>query len=202
MLVPYDPPPHYFDPDDKRSYLLMVFTRTSFVPFAVPNPNGGLLIFPFPNRSGIYALYLNDRNLSALFRPEERSGVLSTEALARLNFHLVYVGKTSRKGTLRNRLSLHYGKISGRQNIDVDQIVCRYLQIEHDWNVLFSEHHLINAPEIVQTPPPPWNTSGFGSKVPGRGRPGFRPLPPHHFDVLYPRRPGAEPESEEPEGNG
>src|SRR5262245_10096286 len=143
MLVPYDPPPHHFNPDDKRSYLLMVFTRTPFVPFAVPHARGGLTMFPFPNEPGIYALYLNDRNVSEVIRPEERSGTLSPAVLQQLNFHLVYVGKTSGRGTLRNRLSIHYRKISGRQNVDVDQVVCRHLQIEHDWNVLFSEHHLI-----------------------------------------------------------
>jgi hypothetical protein len=92
------------------------------------------------------------------------------------------------------------GPISERQNISVDQIVCRYLQIKEDWNVLFAERHLIAAPEITDTPPPPWNTSGFGSNVPGEGRPGKREKGPKHFDILYPKKPDAPPEpGEEPD---
>ena len=197
--LPYDPPPHHFDPDDKRSYLLMVFTRTSFVPFAVP-AKGGLKMYPFPREPGIYALYLNRRPLSEVLSPRERKEALTNEALSRLTLELVYVGKTSGGGTLRDRLRVHYRKIDSRLNVSVDQIVCRHLQIKYDWNVLFSERHLIEAPEIVDNPPPRWNTIGFGSNPPGRGRPGYRPLPATHFDVLYPKRAGApaeEPDEEE-----
>jgi len=119
---------------------------------------------------------------------------LTPAALSRLIYELVYVGKTSGRGTLRGRLAVHYRKIGSRQNVSVDRILCRYLQIEHDWNVLFSERHLIEAPEIVENPPPQWNTNGFGSNTPGRGRPGYRLPSPDHFDVLYPRRPGAAPD--------
>lgn len=197
MSVPYTPPPHSFNPDDKRAYLLMVFTRTPYVSFAVPDGKGGLKMYPFPKKPGIYALYLCDRALSEILSPNERSGELSEGALKKLNYRIVYVGKTSGGGTLNYRLGIHYRKIDGRQNISVDQIICRYLEIEEEWNVLFAERNLINAAEITTNPPPPWNTNGFGSNVPGRGRPGFRQKHPQHFDVLYPPKPGVKPEPEE-----
>ena len=68
----------------------------------------------------------------------------------------------------------------------MDNILVRYLVIEHDWNTLFAEYHLIEAPELSAEPPPLWNTNGFGRHDPGAGRPGKRPNPPNHFDVLYP----------------
>ncbi len=175
----------------------MVFTRTPFVPFAVPTGKGRLDLYAFPQKPGIYALYLNDTPLSDVLKPEQLSGELKPDTLSELKFQLVYVGKTSGNGTLRKRLGTHFNKIDSRQNISVDRIVCRYLEIEHDWNVLFAEHHLIEAPEITKDPPPPWNTNGFGSNVPGRGRPGLREKHSRHFDVLYPLKPGKRPEVED-----
>ncbi|MGH7985205.1 MAG: Eco29kI family restriction endonuclease [Candidatus Binataceae bacterium] len=168
----------------------MVFTRTAFVPLAVPAEHGRREIYSFPNKPGIYALYLSEVPLSRVLTSEERFKELTADALTRLKFTLVYVGKTSGNGTLRGRLRTHFNKLESRQNISVDQIICRYLEIEYDWNVLFAEHHLIEAPEIAETPPPPWNTNGFGSNAPGRGRPGFRQKAATHFDVLYPLKSG------------
>lgn len=98
-----------------------------------------------PQSSGIYALYY------------KRS--------------LVYVGKASKgttksKRTLRARLSEHAAKISGRRNISLDEMRCRYLTLESEWWVFAAEFALIAHYE------PQWNASGFGSKVPGKGRPG------------------------------
>ena len=98
-----------------------------------------------PNQSGIYALYRNDV--------------------------LVYVGKatkefTKSKRTLRGRLNEHCDKISSRENITLDEMQCRYLTFDSEWWVFAAELALIP----VYTPE--WNGSGFGSKVPGKGRPG------------------------------
>ena len=98
-----------------------------------------------PVSSGIYALYFQES--------------------------LVYVGKASRgttksKRTLRARLSEHAGKIAGRQNITLTQVQCRYLTFTSEWWVFAAEFALITHYQ------PPWNESGFGSKTPGKGRPG------------------------------
>lgn len=98
-----------------------------------------------PPESGVYALY---------FRGE-----------------LVYVGKASKETTksgrtLRARLSEHVGKISSRQNIALDEVRCRFLTFSSEWWVFAAEYSL-----IVHYAPV-WNSSGFGSKTPGVGRPG------------------------------
>ena len=80
---------------------------------------------------------------------------------------LVYAGKALLT-TLRRRLAEHARKISSRRNIKLDEITCRYLTIDSDWFVRAGEHALI------QTYRPEWNLSGFGSHVPGKGRPGIR----------------------------
>ena len=98
-----------------------------------------------PSASGIYALY---------FQGE-----------------LVYIGKASKgttksKRTLRARLSEHVSKIGGRTNLSLDDMKCRYLTFDSEWWVFAAEFAL-----IVQFNPE-WNASGFGSKIPGAGRPG------------------------------
>lgn len=98
-----------------------------------------------PLASGVYALYFRD--------------------------DLVYVGKASKettksKRTLRGRLSEHLGKIRERQNITLGDVRCRYLTFSSEWWVFAAEYSL-----IVHYAPA-WNSSGFGSKTPGIGRPG------------------------------
>jgi len=98
-----------------------------------------------PSESGIYALYYEER--------------------------LVYVGKASKATTksgrtLRQRLNEHVGKISQRQNISLEDVTCRYLTFDSEWWVFAAEYALIASEN------PEWNYSGFGSKTPGRGRPG------------------------------
>jgi len=98
-----------------------------------------------PADSGIYVLYYKDK--------------------------LVYVGKASRgttksKRTLCARLNEHVTKISGRQKIKLSDMRCRYLTFKSEWWVFAAEFALITHYR------PEWNESGFGSKVPGRGRPG------------------------------
>jgi hypothetical protein len=84
---------------------------------------------------------------------------------------LVYIGKASKgttksKRTLRGRLNEHAGKISGRRKITLADMTCRYLTFDSEWWVFAAEFALIAHYQ------PEWNASGFGSKVPGRGRPG------------------------------
>jgi len=98
-----------------------------------------------PADSGIYALYFKQA--------------------------LVYVGKASKgttksKRTLRERLNEHVGKIASRKNISLSQMHCRYLTFDSEWWVFAAEFALMMHYE------PEWNTSGFGSKTPGIGRPG------------------------------
>lgn len=80
---------------------------------------------------------------------------------------LVYAGKAL-STTLRRRLAEHARKIAGRQNIRLRDMSCRFLVIDSDWFVRAGEHALIESYE------PAWNLSGFGSHVPGRGRPGVK----------------------------
>ncbi len=98
-----------------------------------------------PQASGIYALYFKDK--------------------------LVYIGKASKgttksKRTLRARLSEHVSKINDRHNISLADMRCRYLTFASEWWVFAAEFALITHYQ------PKWNESGFGSKVPGVGRPG------------------------------
>jgi hypothetical protein len=83
------------------------------------------------------------------------------------NKRLVYAGKALQT-TLKRRLSEHSKKIAGRRNIDLREMACRYLIIDSDWFVRAGEHALITTYQ------PSWNASGFGSHVPGRGRPGIK----------------------------
>lgn len=91
---------------------------------------------------------------------------------------LVYAGKALNT-TLARRLAEHYRKIDSRQNIDAADMTCRFLTIEGDWFVRAAEDALI------QHYTPRWQNSGFGSHVPGRGRPGIRVS---RWDDEYPPR--------------
>lgn len=94
------------------------------------------------------------------------------------NRKLVYAGKAL-PTTLRRRLAEHVRKIAGRKNIGLREMTCRFLIIDSDWFVRAGEHALIKSYR------PEWNLSGFGSHVPGRGRPGIKQsrwdkeFPPH-----------------------
>lgn len=110
-----------------------------------------------PTESGIYALYHKNK--------------------------LVYIGKASKgttksKRNLRDRLNEHVRKIKKRDNISIDQMTCRYLIFASEWWVFAAEFALVAHYN------PDWNTSGFGSKVPGRGRPGTDRV--SRWDDLYP----------------
>lgn len=91
---------------------------------------------------------------------------------------IVYAGKALRT-TLRRRLAEHARKIAGRRNISLRQMTCRFLVIGSDWFVRAGEHALIESYD------PAWNLSGFGSHVPGIGRPGVRRS---RWDTEFPPR--------------
>jgi hypothetical protein len=112
-----------------------------------------------PQASGIYALYFKRR--------------------------LVYVGKASKgttksKRTLRARLNEHVSKISERRNIALEHMKCRYLTFASEWWVFAAEFALMVHYR------PEWNESGFGSKVPGEGRPGTHRV--SRWNELFPPR--------------
>lgn len=112
-----------------------------------------------PKKSGIYALYYND--------------------------DIVYVGKASKETTksgrtLRTRLNEHVSKISKRQNITVDDVFVRFVTFESEWWVFAAEFVLIAYFD------PAWNYTGFGSKVPGSGRPGTNRV--STWNELFPER--------------
>lgn len=113
-----------------------------------------------PAESGIYALY---------FKGE-----------------LVYVGKASKEmtksgRTLRTRLGEHRTKIAGRQNITPEEVTCRFLTFDSDWWVVAAEF------AVIRHYAPKWNYTGFGSKVPGKGRPGTERV--STFDNDFPKKP-------------
>ena len=90
---------------------------------------------------------------------------------------LVYIGKATSKSNLRRRFGEHARKIGARKSIKLAQIGCRFLIIAEEW-VHYAEHHLIDHYK------PEWNGSGFGSHIPGAGRPGVKGPPT--WDQQYP----------------
>lgn len=144
--------PHHFDFDLDRGIREQVVEKLEKSPMLPLNKSIG------PKESGIYALYLNAK--------------------------LVYVGKASKgttksKRTLRARLSEHANKISGRENIKLGEITCRYLTFNSEWWVFAAEFALISHYN------PEWNESGFGSKTPGKGRPGTERI--STWNAKYPK---------------
>ena len=106
-----------------------------------------------PPQTGVYALYWKGR--------------------------LVYAGKAL-KTTLKGRLADHARKIRRRQRIELQEVTCRFLEIEGSWFVRAAEDALITHYS------PAWNLSGFGGHDPGSGRPGIRPC---KWDQDFPLRP-------------
>ena len=110
-----------------------------------------------PRLSGVYALYYKGK--------------------------LVYIGKATREmtksgRTLRSRLNEHVIKISGRQDIALEDMQCRFLTFKSEWWVIAAEFALMTTYE------PEWNFTGFGSKTPGKGRPGTERI--SVWDQMFP----------------
>jgi Eco29kI restriction endonuclease len=139
---------------DKHQFLFefdKAFTRQLIEKFEA-SPSHQLSEDVAPSAKGVYALYRHGR--------------------------IVYAGKALQT-TLRRRLGEHARKITGRKNIELREMTCRFLIIDSDWFVRAGEHALI------ETYDPQWNLSGFGSHVPGIGRPGIRPS---KWDTEFPPR--------------
>jgi hypothetical protein len=150
MAEPTDDP-HRFEFDLDRGIRQQVVEKLENSPLLALEKNAG------PASSGIYALY--------------HKGAL------------VYLGKASKTmtasgRTLRARLNEHVTKISGRQNISLEEMKARYLTFSSEWWVFAAEFALIAHYK------PEWNASGFGSKVPGKGRPGTERV--SKWDKLFP----------------
>jgi hypothetical protein len=82
----------------------------------------------------------------------------------------VYIGRVFQTSptstrTMFNRLSEHIKRMTGRLNINAMRF--RYLTFDAEWVSVAAEHALIEYYK------PTWNYSGFGSKAPGKGRPGI-----------------------------
>lgn len=145
--------PHRFDFDLDRGIREQVVERLEQSPLLPLAKGVG------PTSSGVYALYYREK--------------------------LVYIGKASKgttksERTLRDRLNEHVGKISGRQNIALTEMQCRYLIFASEWWVFAAEY------AIIAHYRPEWNESGFGSKTPGKGRPGTERI--SRFDDRFPKR--------------
>jgi hypothetical protein len=108
--------PHHFEFDLDRGIRDQVVEKLESSPLLALTKSTG------PHSSGIYALYFKGQ--------------------------LVYAGKASKgttksKRTLRARLAEHAAKISGRENISLDDMQCRYLTLASEWRVFAAEFALI-----------------------------------------------------------
>ncbi|WP_157955187.1 GIY-YIG nuclease family protein [Halomonas denitrificans] len=99
-----------------------------------------------------------------------------------LNGASVYVGKAD---NLPRRLRMHHHKISGRNNITVDEMGFKCLSIHENWAALAPEKSLIDHYKSrLQSE---WNGIGFGNNDPGRNR-DLTDVDPEGFDMRYPIR--------------
>ncbi|MFF8769693.1 Eco29kI family restriction endonuclease [Kitasatospora sp. NPDC015120] len=117
---------------------------------------------------------LADENLVQL---DERPGVYQLY----LGGDFVYVGKADK--TLPGRLRNHLRKLSGRRNIDLDDVAFSCLYVAEDFSALAPEQLLISHHKEMGSIP--WNNNGFGNKDPGRQRDSTI-LKKNHFDVVFP----------------
>jgi hypothetical protein len=92
---------------------------------------------------------------------------------------LIYVGKADM--SLRNRLTDHFRKLSGRENISVSEMSFTGLFLEGTWIPVGPEQMLIKRLREEPT----WNTNGFGINDPGKERDTTR-FRADHFDVQFP----------------
>lgn len=119
---------------------------------------------------------LTPENLAAL---ERRRGVYQLY----VGGDLVYIGSAA--GSLPARLRKHMRKISGRQNISIEEVGFTCLYVDEDLTVLAPEDRLIEV--FKEEGVSPWNFNGFGNNDPGRRRDATL-MPPGHFDHLFPIR--------------
>ena len=95
----------------------------------------------------------------------------------------IYVGQAVGPGGVAARLRDHLKKIDHRKGISSEEMTCRYLFINQQWEVSRAESALITKYK------PEWNgIAGFSMHVPGRGRPGM-PAYSNEWDKKFPPSP-------------
>lgn len=120
-----------------------------------PEPLTQPTLATLPHRAGVYQLYLEDR--------------------------MVYVGKAD--PSLPKRLTRHYWKLSGRENVDIANVGYTCLFVDEDLHAVAPERLLIDRYRARGEAP--WNFNGFGSNDPGQQR-DTTTFDSDHFDVLFP----------------
>jgi hypothetical protein len=98
-----------------------------------------------------------------------------------LQGRLVYVGKADT--SIPTRLRQHHRKISGRRNIDVEQMSYVAMYVDEDLSAVAPETLLISRQKALGSAE--WNFNGFGNKDPGRQR-DTSAIAANHFDAIYP----------------
>jgi hypothetical protein len=117
---------------------------------------------------------------SALKSLEQGQGVYQLFHKAALS----YVGQAK---SLKNRLTQHRAKISGRRSIDVADMGFKCLYVHKNWTALAPEDSLIKYHRTLGEGVCPWNGNGFGNHDPGRERE-TTDKPTEGWDALYPIR--------------
>lgn len=107
-----------------------------------------------------------------------------------LHRKLVYVGKADRN--VRKRLKDHLWKLSGRCNLDIEDLGFKALYIHRNWAP--SVHETILIEEYRRRGESDWNASGFGNNDPGRRR-DHTITEATHFDSRFPIDPAYRPEN-------
>lgn len=107
---------------------------------------------------------------------EDRPGVYEIF----LDGDLVYVGKASR--SLHDRLLVHLGKLSGREQGLSERCTFKVLYIDEDLSAFGPEYLLIKG--MKGEGKAPWNFNGFGNKDPGRQR-DTTVVKERHFDAIF-----------------
>lgn len=97
---------------------------------------------------------------------------------------LMYVGKAE---NLLNRLREHRLKLSGRKNIDVNDVSFKCLYVHENWTTLAPETSMIRHYKMKSAGMCEWNGNGFGPHDPGRNRE-LTNKAPDGFDARYPIR--------------
>ncbi|MEU2439257.1 GIY-YIG nuclease family protein [Streptomyces rubradiris] len=131
---------------------------------------------------------LTRENLDALTPQAEKLGLPSMSGVYQLfrqlpgeERQLTYVGKADEP--LPERLGNHLYKLSGRENISIDEMFFKCLFVEEDLSSVSPEKMLIK--EHLRNGKIVWNNRGFGNNDPGRNR-DRTVIKSNHFDLEFP----------------
>ncbi|QGS35151.1 Eco29kI family restriction endonuclease [Corynebacterium xerosis] len=121
---------------------------------------------------------LTQENINSL---EPRPGVYELHNRIDGEWRRVYVGKASK--SLPQRLSKHRFKLSGRENIKLEDMAFKCAYVDEDFDSSAPEKMLIarhrKTGDVV------WNNNGFGNNDPGKQR-DTSLVKANHFDSQYP----------------